>query len=87
MNDVQSKAVIDQNSDLQGEGQNDTFRSQSRSPDSGETLQFQKTSAETSEILSPAKVKLSSFDPLMNSGYVNGCVPNWSRQHHRQFSR
>ena len=64
MNDVQSKAVIDQNFDLQGEWQNDTFRSQRISPDSGETIQSQITSAATSEILSDAGENLSSFDPL-----------------------
>ena len=26
--------------------------------------------------------QVSSIDPHMNSGKVNGCVSNWSRQHH-----
>lgn len=63
MNDVQSKAVIDQNFDLQGECQNDTFRSRPTSPESGERIQAQTSSA-TSEILSDAGEKLSSFAPL-----------------------
>ncbi len=64
MNDVQSKAVIDQDFDLQGEWQNDTFRSQPISPESGERIQAQTSSAATSEILSDAGEKLSSFAPL-----------------------